>query len=657
MQHAPGQERAASGFALLAILLLIAALTMMVGMSLQAGEDSRRVAAQTHHEQFATSLAESGLERTRSYLLAILESDLDLDRALDPELDTNCATLADTTGTDVDYVPAFTDPPTATSFTQVVQYPPGSGMYYRFIYMGQSEGGYIVRIDDNEDDALPANVAVSPPSCATEGVSHTVVRDRDQSVMITSIGFHSLKFGDPSVTLPTVAQVEAALMGARARRVLRARLTPSISTGAGLIVGGNIDLQGNSRVCGAYGSVLGSGNLTAGGGNDEVCGTNCSNGVTSCTARAQGSCTLSGSACMGGQIDVPPPPAVHVWSSINAPPACPPAMGDNCTPFFYLRHVTSPRVITPESVELYMWNYELCNNPRTGPTIPTPKDTTDLGTQCWTLVMDTLDAMGDGCTSDDKGIAFADGNLLHRRDPRTLMDGTPSPLVRPLVFPDRTDNICPTATPVPNSALIFKMTGGGAFYDSPNGAGCDPRPPLITPAPQPNSTRNPELQRWKLNTTNFEYENGVRIPRGVWFIEGNVVLKSNSPVCATLPTGYGVSLIMTGDLKLTHDIYFDPIHPRGFTLLVGRDMDMDTGNTSFGTCTKAGAIMVHEQIEMKGNSRLMSQVVVEDAATCSNTLSSNNMRGTTEINVPWPPPITSGAGSMPNLRSWSESSL
>lgn len=668
MQHTPCPDRRPSGFALLAILLLVAALTMMVGLSLQTGEDSRRVAAQIHHEQLATSLAEAGLERTRSYLLAILETDLDLDRALDPELDTDCTTRLDSGGTDTDYVPTFGDLTGPTSFTGVVQYPPGSDVYYRFIYMGQSEGGYVVRIDDNEDDALPDSVAASPsaPGCAEGGARHLPFRDRDKSVIITSIGFHPLNLGDPSVTPPTVAQVEAALAAARARRVLRARLTPSTSIGAGLIVGGDMDLSGNSRVCGDYGSVLGSRNLTAGDGNDEVCGTNCSTGATSCTIRAGGSCTLDGAPCLGSQSDIPQAPQVHVWSSQNAPTACTPAMGDNCIPFFYLRHAKPPRS-TQETVELYMWNYALapqCERPNTRPIIyppkyvpppppPPPAPPPPPLVDCWQLVMDTRrDIM---CTGDDKAIYFVDSNKLGRRDPRTLTRSTTS---TDQLFPDPTASplACAPSTPHISGYYIFKMTGGGDFPPGP--AGCSSSTTAAAAAPYPNDAVDGSLHRGNLNTTNFEYEHGIRIPRGVWFIEGNVVLKSNSPACATLPfPDYGVSLIMTGDLKLTHEVHFDPIHPRGFTLLVGRDMDMDTGNTSFGTCGRSGAIMVHEQLRMKGNSRLFAQVVVESAASCSDTLSANEMQGTTEINVPWPPPISSGPASVPSLRSWSESSL
>lgn len=638
----------ASGFALLAILLIIAALVLIVGMSLQTGLDSRRVAAQAHNEQLAAAVAEAGLERTRAYLHTLLESHVDLDRALDPELDTDCNGGAFTDSTS----PLRDDNiPLLGGTGQILQYPAtAGGLWYKFVRHG--EGGYLVRIDDNEDDAPQLGGPNTPLATTTnnnvrgtsgsanctEGTAHNPVRDRDRSVLVTVIGFYPLVL---PATLPADAQLQALLERAQARKVLRARVGPTYN--AGLIVGGDLKFGGNSRICGEFGNVIGTGSLNAssggggGGGNAELCGTNCTGGATSCTASAANGCNLSssgsGSSCQGG-ADVPRPPPVHVWSSVNAPPPC--YTDGSCIPFYYLRHVGNDFV-------LFMWNYEQCESPQANPVIPTP-ETQSTTAPCWVKVYDP--SVAPSCTSDSKELFFVENAALRRRNPsiaksKAAMDA----LSLPLVFPDTTASICPTATS-PDGIWTLKDSG---FKNSES-----PTCERSSNVPYPDQVKNPDLWYTRVPKVDFEYKHGaLRIPHGVWLVEGNVHMEAETaPPCGDQPA---VSIMATGDMKITGNIRLDPAHPRGYILLTGRDLTVETGNTVFGKCNRMGAIMVHEQILVKSNSNVNAQLVVEDAASCSKTAEENEFRGDSEILVDGLPPIS--AGNSASLLSWSDSAL
>src|SRR5688572_16274422 len=101
---------ARAGFTLLALLLILAAMTLLTAMALQLGEDERRSSSLMRHDARALALAEVGLERTRAYLAAVGTSQVDLDRVLDPNLDTGCTHLPTLDGArDDDYLPVFTN--------------------------------------------------------------------------------------------------------------------------------------------------------------------------------------------------------------------------------------------------------------------------------------------------------------------------------------------------------------------------------------------------------------------------------------------------------------------------------------------------------------------------------------------------------------------
>src|SRR5512140_2438156 len=128
-------------------MLLLAALVLLVAISQQRAGDEGATASFERSDAQARALAEEGLERTRAYLGGLLARDVDLDRALDPGLDTDCSMLRSLGGgTLEDHLPPFADG------KRVIASSSGKA-YLRVPANDDADGAYFVRIDDNDDDA------------------------------------------------------------------------------------------------------------------------------------------------------------------------------------------------------------------------------------------------------------------------------------------------------------------------------------------------------------------------------------------------------------------------------------------------------------------------------------------------------------------------
>lgn len=604
-----GARRA--GFTLLALLLVLAAMTLLVGTTLQLGEDERRSASLMRHDARALALAEAGVERSRAYLAALLATNVDLDRALDPKLDTGCILLPTLDGErDDDHLPAFTG-------GDVVELP-GSGK--RFYRVPHADGAYLVRFDDNDDDGdSPAPVAATsnnPGGGCLEGDNlapekNNPVRDRDQTVIVTVVGLY------PG-TDPATAQ---------ARKVLRVRVGPQAP--AGIIAGGSVDLDGASHVCGAHGDIFATEDIT---GTGCICGTGCKGGPpkkqacdanTTCLAQSGGDvCSATGggsnSQCVPGTT-VPPPPVVNVWSSVNAPPGC---VGTMCTPFYYLRYRN------PE-VQVHMWDYAKtgCEQPQACVRIFHPDETTllDPCSKCWKQVVDVSGCSGPG----KKEVRILD-------DVRLMLPTAPT-------TPAFWTGSCSNTTP-----LVWKAQN----VASANGSSCDLGNGLY-----PNPTGDFSKDAAFAVNGSFQYQ-GTRLPRGVWMVEGNVEFGNNSPSCAdylAVSDWKGSTVMAQGNMDIKANISLIPGHPRGVALLAGRDMKVSQGNTYINTCGQSAALLVHEQFYMVANSHLTGQLVVEGAGECSSFVSGSSvtLKGNATIEVVAPPPVPSGRPA--SVLDWSES--
>jgi hypothetical protein len=622
-----GERGGRRGFTLLAILVILAALTLVVGMALQRGEDERRNAYLVQHDALALSAAEYGLDRTRAYVGAVLDNEVDLDKALDPTLNTDCAPLPLFDGGTADDNLPVIDGGTVVMFSGR----PFLSFPYRPGADGGMEGGYLVRIDDNDDDGsstplepTTSNNRAGTPGCE-EGPSlpakSNPVRDRDRTVIATVVG---LAPGSD----PTRAQ---------ARKVLKARL--GSAPAAGIVAGGSIELSGASHVCGTYANVsVNSGDFMDG----CVCGSGCSNGPPYQSCGSGNACVVqvSGSTCnvdFGGApgscstgVSIPPPPKVEVWSKLNAPPACP-ATSTSCTPFFYLRAdsiTNKPRV--------YMWRYATagCENPQAlsriyypGETFPSPAPSSG----CWKLVYDGTTSP---CLSNDKNVKMKDEASLRARDPSMTTSCT--------------DSSSPT--------IWFSPVSGSPTTIS----GCDKDYTLY-----PGGS-NVQYQRHFLTGGQFEYQPSstppAPIPSGVWFVDGSLKFSGNTPASQGK-----VTIIATGNVVVKNNttVLLRPAH-RDVALMAGRDLDVEGGNSFLFTCGEptalpvpcpSAAIMVHEQFKMGNNSHLQGQLVVQSAGKCSTLVTGKaiDMQGNGTISVPAPPPISSSSGAA--VLSWGESSL
>jgi hypothetical protein len=174
--------------------------------------------------------------------------------------------------------------------------------------------------------------------------------------------------------------------------------------------------------------------------------------------------------------------------------------------------------------------------------------------------------------------------------------------------------------------------------------GCDASDSAVYPETQGFSRRD-------VRNVTFEYlpeVPGAMLPRGVWFVEGNVRFRdADTPDCKTLdfdPT-YGTSIIATGNI--IHEagaLSFRPASPKGFVLLAGRDLEVRGGSSRVYTCGTSAVVMVHEQAELRADAHLEAQLVAENASTCASEVSGEavQMSGSATVSVPRLPPLPVG---------------
>ena len=595
------------GSVLLVVLVVLLALTLIVVMTLRQGGNERRTATLERDRTEALALAEEGLSRSEGWLGTMLETQIDLDRALDPNLDTTCTVagpLLTLGGTQADdHLPPFTDG---------VVVPSAGPAGLSWLQVSRSGGSYLLRVDDDADDMDPSLPAAATgnngcPEGTAVAVGQNPVRDRDRTVVVTAVGLYT----GTDVTR------------ARATRAISATFGPGPPVG--ISVNGDVDMNGAAHVCGAFANVQATGNVL----DSCLCGTACP-GHAPCTvndvcdAVAGGAtCNTNAGASGGGTCQanqpVQPGPRVSPWDARNAPPIC---SGPACTPFHYLRW-------SGTESEVFLWNYGgtplggvgTCNDAAAWGRLCHPSDTvaTCAGAGCWSLAY----------SGSASGGVAADVRLADSAATGTV----PPPLIAPS-----------GANPKVWEAKVGDDT-------DPGGMGCGGAPA----PPYPWATGG--AKGWDGSpTTTFEMRanGGSRVPRGVWFVEGNVKWKEDSPDCGSLPGGYSLTLLVLGDATFEEDASFKPASRRGVAVVTGRDFELRTGNTDVASCTP-GAFMVREQATMGGNTTLEGQLVVDNVGTCSDEVTGTafQMHGTAVLKVSAAPPIASGP--LIQRRKWIES--
>lgn len=594
-------RNAPRGYSMLPVMLMVVTLLLIASATLVVGSGARRSSSDARDHAQALALAELGLERTRAYLIRLSATEVDFDRALDPNLDSTCAVagqLSVTAGGADDHLPPFNGPGVG---------PVDAGAALRtWMRVPHGDGAYLVRIDDNEDDLTGSYLSATSNNSGTGCVEGTTlaaaeqnpVRDRDRTVTVTVVGIY------PGTNPAT----------ARATRTLRAAVGPAKA--AGIYAGGDVDMGGGSKACGEFADLAASGTMQDGcmchagcnaGPALNQCGTL---GVATCNVSAAGGCgsTSMGTGTCTAGATVPPPPKVAPFDPTNGPAPC---TGGVCTPYYYLRHQAGV------ATRVFQWNYggAGCQNPRTFLRLCHPTDGAPMAAcaACWTQVYANV----------------APPYQVTMVDDASRLAPSPGPADA---------GVIPIWTVTPGavtSTPSCSVTDGGTDYPPPAtgfGLGVEEVP-----------------------GTWFQLQ--ATPPQGVWLVEGN--METGGLTTGPCPGGLPRSLDVVGSvIHETNDLTLVPAAPKGYVLLAGRDLKMITGNTVLSTCSTGAAVMVHEQFWADANIHLEAQLIVEHRAACSTTVNTPEAiytRGNMTIHVSGYPLVETGAAATPFL--WSESAL
>jgi len=547
--------RRARGYTMLVVAVLTAAALLIVLASISLGGAEREQATLEEQEALALSLAERGLERTKAYLAAILESEPDLDLALDPSLDDACAagppfTVTDPSGDD--HLPPFTDPG-AGPVTLAGWGGAHKGRFTRVPWpsAGAPRGAYLVRIDDDDDDQglgfptaqldHPAGTSCREGPALTAPASNPV-RDRDRTVVITSMGVAPR--ADPDSA--SVRKVVRAVVGKREM--------------AGLTAGGPVDVSGSAELCGPFANVQATGSVDV----RRMCASGCG---LACPSPGELTARTSDAACTRGDggpciASADPPPVVPPVSSADRqwrPLRC---AAPPCTPYYQLTTRGAAG-----SVSLRMWNYAACPDPRACASDPTL-------CPCWRDVSaDTVDGGRVFLDDADPGLDATSPAPAHRA-------GDAAYAVFALTTGGSATLACPAGTPAPVSDAVYRY--------APTPIHFPPLPPVLP-----------------------------RLPHGVWLIDGQLLLEAaaDMPSC---PAGWkGASLVARGSVVL-HDHSYSLRPPPGLeaVLVAGGDLEFQTGNTRLDACGSGAAVVVAEQAKAQGTNELFAPLLVRDDPSC-----------------------------------------
>jgi hypothetical protein len=237
------------GFVLLIVLMVLIALSTAVILSYESAALESVASIRERDQALARALAETCLDRAMKHARSVIDGagtpDPDLDRILDPNLNTNA---------NDDYIPAANDG---------VVYVPNNGTdpLRRFAVFRDrggthgelANGGCLVRFDDNMDDQLPGLIATTVNNIP-EGPSAGQVlnRDRDGVVTVTAIGLYPVFASTADADLYERAHARSTLKGLVNVEVSYASSVPTVH------VGNDVDVANgasHNAVCGAGGAL------------------------------------------------------------------------------------------------------------------------------------------------------------------------------------------------------------------------------------------------------------------------------------------------------------------------------------------------------------------------------------------------------------------
>lgn len=299
--------KARPGYVLLIVMAVGVAAGLAAAVLITTAGGQRMAAIHVVDGELAGGIAAAGMTRVEGYLQAVLASDKDFDRALDPGLDADCTSRpirCPQTGSDADCIPAFTDA------SKVLW---EGKLYARVAYNG---GAYLVRFDDDDDDGMSNgdwkfatgnNVGddcfEGPDSSSTAAANHlggadNPLRDRNRSMYVTVIGIYP---GED-------------VASARHRKVLRSRYVAPFAPieESAFLVGGGVSILGghsSAEMCSTLSGIVVRDGLNGSGSDGCSCGKTYGSPISGNWQACTGGC------CGSNRYETPPgtpaPPVVR----------------------------------------------------------------------------------------------------------------------------------------------------------------------------------------------------------------------------------------------------------------------------------------------------------------------------------------------------------
>jgi hypothetical protein len=139
------KKTAPRGFALVVIVIVgVAVVAIAIAVVSTAGS-TRMLSTKTASFEHAQAIAEAGLERAAAYAKAVVRTERDFDRLLDPNLDIDCVAPPADLSTSEWGVPRYLG-----SGVTTVSFPAGSERRFKLVPF--NDGAYLTRFDDDDDD-------------------------------------------------------------------------------------------------------------------------------------------------------------------------------------------------------------------------------------------------------------------------------------------------------------------------------------------------------------------------------------------------------------------------------------------------------------------------------------------------------------------------
>ncbi|MEW5849646.1 MAG: hypothetical protein AB2A00_12580 [Myxococcota bacterium] len=583
--------RGARGFVLVIAAVFMVAVSALAMALLEAGGSVQNASIRGHDTALAAQIAEMGMTRALAEAKKLAAcGEMDLDRMLDPSLDSPTTTTDDNTPAS-----AVVNMPSSSgcsyggwgATTETV--PAGVGSVYRKVYVdvdnnGVNDGAYLVRYDDNVDDTMATNpVETTGNNGAAEGPAaggNISYRDRDQGVVITVIGIVD-KTGTPSFASATGHITLRALLKA--------------SGGVAMIADGNIQMNAQTRLCGNGAIVCGSIDLSD---FDCWCGTITHDGALtssgvgsppSCNTAFPGYCVQCASQAISNTAVCPRPP-------VSDPPALP--LGPVTAAAFGNTFPTSDGTnglchfyLTDNAVHIWDRNADpACAAFTSADAVPAPDNnygSWSIPADCWAPVFSTGNAQDrDGSNNWKPGSTTAGEIVVLDSGARTAAYGSLG-LVTGIVFGDLeyTDECsCPSCNGT-----------GPAIWDPAGGAST---PALTLP-------------------TDGE------APRGTYYYAGggtlHVVGGGTADIRHYAVAASGSAEFETGPLYLSN-----PVDANSLAAMANGNCELEAANLGFqGGVQCGGNLEIEGGANIRGNIYANGNVTIEDNNTslCGGTFS------------------------------------